>query len=59
MCEYCEEHQPLLFEKYKFEASIWNGKIHMMDRSGGRFTFWQIPIRCCPMCGRELRGDAE
>ena len=57
MCKYCEEHEPLAFVKRTFEASIWNGEIHTMDRSGGKFTFWQIPIRNCPMCGADLRKE--
>lgn len=64
MCEYCEDGQELI-DVHDWEGNrhlaawIENGLLVAESDHGSDMMHDSVAINNCPMCGRDLRGDAE
>ena len=56
MCEYCDGKEAFVDEQTGVTVYLTFDNDLEIDTDGGT-SFWSI--NNCPMCGRELRGDAE
>ena len=66
MCEYCEKGKPL-FHFGEFKLQILKSWTNPHGETFDGWSLWLFspgeavhePIVSCPMCGRELKGEAE
>lgn len=58
MCEYCEDGALIFSEDCKHYAEIDDGTLCFFNR-GGEDCLLMRGICCCPMCGRDLKGEGE
>lgn len=61
MCEYCESPiHALLLDTGTLQAFVTTGKMLYAEYHGNsEQEYVEEPIHFCPMCGRDLRGDAS
>jgi len=66
MCNYCKPNsRPLVWEPhdmyaYVNTAHVDGPRIDLDIYEGdGRRVWAHVPIRCCPMCGRDLHVEVE
>ena len=64
MCDYCENEESII-DLHDYEGNrhliawIEDGLLVAESADGGGMMHDSIAINNCPMCGRELKGDAE